>query len=148
MSKVMVGGRAKIYVDDKLIGIFESCTVANTLSTEPIHILGRFTPAEIAILSKEAVNVSCSGFRVVGAGKHTLPKMPKVQDLLSFTPFKIDVIDRQTGETIESVFNCVPTTDNSNYNAKATSRVAINYVGTIASDESGAQDEGAGSNLP
>lgn len=144
MSKVVTGARAKVYIDNVLVGIFESCTVANATGVEAIHILGRYTPDEIAITSKEAVNVSCSGFRVVGAGKHTLPKVPKVQDLLGFQPFTMTVVDRQTGETMETILGCVPTTDNTNYNAKATSRVNINYMGIRASDESGAQDEGTG----
>lgn len=144
MSKVVSGSRAKVYVDNQLIGIFESCTVANTTGTEAIHLLGRYTPDEIVITSREAVNVTCAGFRVVGAGKHTLPKVPKVQDLLLFQPFTITVVDRQTGATMETILGCVPSSDNTNYNAKATSRVNITYIGIRASDESGAQDEGTG----
>jgi len=144
MSKVVTGARAKVYVDNQLVGIFESCTVSNTTGVEAIHLLGRYSPDEIAITSKEAVNVSCSGFRVVGNGKHVLPKVPKIQDLLAFEPFTMTVVDRQTGETMETILGCVPTTDNTNYNAKATSRVNINYMGIRASDESGAQDESGG----
>lgn len=144
MSKVVTGARAKVYVDNQLVGIFESCTVSNSTGVEAIHILGRYSPDEIAITSKEAVNVSCSGFRVVGNGKHVLPKVPKIQDLLAFEPFTMTVVDRQTGETMETILGCVPTTDNTNYNAKATSRVNINYMGIRASDESGPQDESGG----
>ena len=144
MSKVVTGARAKVYVDNQLVGIFESCTVSNTTGVEANHLLGRYSPDEIAITSKEAVNVSCSGFRVVGNGKHVLPKVPKIQDLLAFEPFTMTVVDRQTGETMETILGCVPTTDNTNYNAKATSRVNINYMGIRASDESGAQDESGG----
>ena len=149
MSKVVTGSRAKVFVDNKLVGIFESCTIANSTGTEAIHILGRYTPDEIAITSREAVNVTCAGFRVVGNGRSTLPKVPKVQDLLQFQPFTITVVDRQTGETIETILGCVPSSDNTNYNAKATSRVNITYIGIRASDEEGAQDEGTGaSQLP
>lgn len=144
MSKVVTGARAKVYVDNQLVGIFESCSVANSTGVEAIHLLGRYSPDEIAITSKEAVNVSCSGFRVVGNGKHVLPKMPKIQDLLGFEPFTMTVVDRQTGQIMETILGCVPTTDNTNYNAKATSRVNINYMGIRAADESGAQDESGG----
>lgn len=144
MSKTVTGSRAKVFVDNQLVGIFESCTVANSTGTEAIHILGRYTPDEIAITSKEAVNVTCAGFRVVGNGKHVLPKVPKVQDLMGFSPFTITVVDRQTGQTMETILGCVPSSDNTNYNAKATSRVNITYLGIRASDESGAQDEGTG----
>jgi len=148
MSKVVVGGRAKVYIDNQLVGIFESCTISNTTGTEPIHLLGRYSPDEIAIISQEAVNINCAGFRVVGSGKHTLPKAPKVQDLLNFEPFTIVITDRQTGVTLETVLGVVPTSNNSNYNAKATSRVNISYVGILNSDESGAQDEAGAVSLP
>lgn len=145
MAKTVTGARAKVYVDNQLVGIFESISVANSTGVEAIHLLGRFTPDEIAITSKEAVNISCSGFRVVGQGKHVLPKVPKVQDLLGFQPFTITIVDRQDpSQVLETILGCVPTTDNTNYNAKATSRVQINYMGIRASDESGAQDESGG----
>lgn len=142
MGKVVTGSRAKVYVGTDLVGIFESCSISNSTGTEAIHLLGRYSPDEIAITSKEAVNVSCSGFRVVGSGKHTLPKVPLIQHLLNFQPFTMTIIDRQTNQTIETILGCVPTTDNTNYNAKATSRININYMGIRASDESGTQDEG------
>jgi hypothetical protein len=145
MSQTMTGSRAKVYVNNQLVGIFESCTIANTTGTEAIHLLGRYSPDEIAITSKEAVTVTCSGFRVIGFGKTTLPAVPKIQDLLAFQPFTITVVDRQTGATIETILGCVPTSDNTNYNAKATSRVNITYMGIRASDEAGDQDEGTGS---
>lgn len=144
-AKTIVGARALVYVNNKLVGIFESCTVANTTSTEAIHLLGRFTPAEIAITAKEAVNVTCSGFRVAGNGKTILPAVPKVQDLLNFEPFTIAIVDRQSSGPnpipLETIIGCVPTSDNTNYNAKATSRVNISYVGIISSDEAGTQSE-------
>jgi len=144
MSKVVTGARAKVYIDNVLVGIFESVSVSNSTGVEAIHLLGRYTPDEIAITSKEAVNITASGFRVVGNGKTVLPKVPKIQDLLGFNPFTMAIVDRQTGQTMETILGVVPTTDNTNYNAKATSRININYMGIRASDEAGAQDEGAG----
>jgi hypothetical protein len=150
MSKTVTGSRALVYVGTSLVGIFESISVSNTTSTEAIHILGRFTPDEIAITAREAVNVSCSGFRVAGSGKNVLPKVPRVQDLLNFPPFTITIVDRQmvggqtTPTVLETILNCTPTTDNVNYNAKATSKISINYTGTIASSEGGTDTESAG----
>lgn len=149
MAKTVVGARAKVYVDNKLVGIFESVSVANATGTEAIHLLGRYSPDEVVITSKEAVRITCAGFRVAGNGKHVLPKVPKVQDLLGFQPFTITIVDRQPDAagkpvTLETILGCVPGDDNTNYNAKATSRVNITYIGIRASDESGAQDESAG----
>lgn len=146
-GKVITGARAKCYVNNQLVGIFESCTVSGSLGTEPIFILGRYSPDEIAITSSEAVNVSCSGFRVVGAGLHTLPAVPLVSDLLLFDPFTISVVDRESGETLETILGCCPSSFNTNYNAKATSKVSVTYIGTIAYNEDN-NDSDPGNSLP
>lgn len=68
MSKVLTGGRAVVSVDNQVIGVFESCTYGANIGVEPIHLLGRFGPAEITPTSYEAVTITCAGFRVVGSG--------------------------------------------------------------------------------
>lgn len=150
-SKTMTGARAKIFVDGVLVGLFDSCTYATNVGAEAIHILGRYSPAEIAQTSYEAVTVNCSGFRIIGNGGHVLPKMPKLQDLLNLESITIAVVDRQApadAEPILTVQNCIPINYSTGSNAKATSRIQITYMGTHASDESGAQDEGGAVNLP
>lgn len=147
-SKVMTGARSKVYVDNQLIGIFDSCQYNTSIGVEPIHLLGRFSPDEITPTSYEAVTLNCSGFRVVGNGVYTLPKVPKVQDLLSLEGVTITVVDRQTGKAILTAIGCVATTANGGYNARATSKVQINYTGLRLSDESGDQDESGAVSLP
>lgn len=148
MSKTVTGGRAKVFVDGVLVGIFDSCTTSKNFGIETIHTLGKYGPQENVYTSVEAVNVSCTGFRVVGSGVHTLPKVPKVQDLLNFNPFTITVVDRQTGKTIRTIQDCTPSNDNDNFNAKATSKVSVNYIGILAFDESGDQGEGGSTTFP
>jgi hypothetical protein len=148
-SKTMSGARAKVYIDNVLVGIFENCSYNKNLGTEPVYLLGRFSAAEIAITSYEVVTVNCSGFRLIGNGAHKLPKVPKLQDLLNFETITLTVIDRQSpGTQVFTVRDCVPNTEAGGYAAKALSRVQITYQGTVASDESGPQDEGDGVNLP
>ena len=148
-SKVLTGARGKIYVNNQLVGIFETITYNMNIGVEPIHILGRYSPDEITPTSYEAVTLNCGGFRIVGQGPHVLPAVPKLQDLLNLEAVTIAVVDRQTGETILTAIGCVPNGYNGNHNARATSRVSINYTGLRLSDESGNQDEGAGAvNLP
>lgn len=146
-GKVLTGNRSKVYINGELVGIFDSCTVSGTIATEPVFILGRSSAAEIAVTAADVVNVSCSGFRVVGAGVHTLPAVPLVQDLINLDPFTIVVVDRQTGETLETILNCVPVNHSANYNARATSKVNITYMGTIAYNEDN-KDSDPGVNLP
>lgn len=148
-SKVMVGARAKVYIDNVLVGIFENCNYNSSIGVEAIHLLGRYSPDEITPTSYEAVTLSCSGFRVVKSGVHVLPKFPKVQDILGLEAVTITVVDRQTKETVLTAIGCIGTTNTGNHNARATSRITVNYTGLRLSDESGAQDEGAGAvNLP
>lgn len=147
-TKVMVGARAKVYVDNQLVGIFESCNYNTNIGVEAIHLLGRYSPDEITPTSYEAITLACSGFRVIGAGVHTLPKFPKLQDILSLEAVTISVEDRQTNQTILTAIGCVGTSMNGNHNARATSRVTVNYTGLRLSDEAGAQDEGGAVSLP
>lgn len=148
-SKVLTGARAKVYVNNKLVGIYETCTYNMNIGTEPIHLLGRYSPDEITPTSYEAVTISCSGFRIVGQGPHVLPAVPKLQDLLTLEAVTLAIVDRQSGATILTAIGCVPNSYNGNHNARATSRITINYTGLRLSDEAGDQDEGAGAvNLP
>lgn len=149
MSKTVTGGRAKVFVNNKLVGIFESCNYNRVYGTEAIHILGRYTPAEIVYTSVEAVTITCSGFRVVGQGVHVLPAVPHIQDILNFQPFVLTVTDRQTNKNLATIQGVLPNGDNGNFNAKASSRVTVNYQGLIMSDEDGDQSESQGaSDLP
>jgi len=150
-AKVMVGAKAKVYVDNVLVGIFDSCDYSVNVGAEAIHLLGRFSPAEITPTSYEAVSLNCSGFRLIGNGGHILPKMPKLQDLITLETVTISVVDRsaQAGSLpILTVENCVPVSYGTGYSAKSTSRIRISYLGTKAHDESGVQDEADGVNLP
>jgi hypothetical protein len=149
-AKVFTGARAIIKVDNVPVGIFDSCTYAVNVGAEAIHILGRYSPAEITQTSYEAVTVNCSGFRIIGNGGHVLPKMPKLQDLLNLENVTLSMIDRQNpnGDPIMDVKNCIPISYSTGANAKATSRIQVTYMGTHTSDEAGAQDEGGATNLP
>jgi len=151
-AKVMTGARAKVYVDNVLVGLFDSCSWSVNIGAEPIHILGRYSAAEITQTSYEAVTVNCSGFRLIGNGGHILPKVPKLQDLLNLETITLAMTDRQEEDPskalIMTVQNCIPVSYSTGANAKSTSRIQISYLGTTHSDESGAQDEGDGVQLP
>lgn len=140
----MTGARAKVRVDGNIVGVFDSCQYGANIGTEPIHILGRYSADEISITSYEAIQVSCSGFRIVDQGVHVLPAAPQLQDLLNFDTVQIEVEDRQSKENIMIVKNCVPQSWSEAQQAKGTTRFNITYLGTILSDESGDQDESDG----
>ena len=145
----MVGARAKVRVDGQIVGIFDSCQYGANIGTEPIHTLGRYSATEISITSYEAVQVACSGFRIVDQGVHVLPAAPQLQDLLNFDSVQLEVEDRQSGKNIMIVKGCVPQNWGEAQQAKGTTRFNINYIGLVLSDEAGDQDESDGAtNLP
>jgi len=147
-SKVFTGGRARVFVDQQLVGIFDSVSYGINIGTEAIHILGRYSPTEITQTSYEAVTIDCSGFRVVDQGPHVLPKVPKLQDLINIEGVTVAVEDRQTGKIVMTALGCIPTRYNTGANSRATSKVQVTYLGLRLSDESGDQDEAGATNLP
>lgn len=143
-SQVLTGARTKVYVNDTLVGIFETVSYNVNIGNEPIHLLGRYSPDEITPTSYDAVTLTCGAFRVVNQGPHVLPAFPKLQDILTMDNVTLAIVDRQSGLTILTAIGCIPTSYNGNHNARATSRVTINYTGITLSDESGDQSEGQG----
>ena len=153
MSKVLTGARAILSitaadgtVED--IGMFSSCSYGANIGLEPIHILGRFGPAEITQTSYEAINVSCNGFRVIGKGVHKLGKFPTLDQLLLLEGITISIRDRQNNSSIMVVSDCKPQSYSTGVNAKATSQISITYVGLKLADETGNQNEVGATNLP
>jgi len=136
VQKTMTGARAIVRVAGETVGIFDSAQYGANLGTEPVHTLGRYSASEISITSYEAVQVSCSGFRIIGQGVHELPNAPKIKDLLLFERITLEIVDRQTRQTIMIVVDCVPANWSEAQNAKATSKLNITYIGTKLYDES------------
>jgi len=146
MGKIFNGPRAKVYVDNQLVGLFDSCNYAVAHGTEAQYILGRFSAAEITLTSYEPVTVNCSGFRIIGHGGHKLPAVPKLQDLLNLEGVTLTIVDRQGGSDrpVMSVIGCIPANYATGANAKQSSRIQVTYIGLRHSDEEGDQDESAG----
>lgn len=150
-AKTMVGARALVYVQGLLVGLFDSVDYSVNITAEPIHILGRYSTAEIVPTSYEAVTVNCSGFRLIGNGAHMLPKMPKLQDILNLEGVTLSVVDRKSqagSKPILTVTDCVPVSSGTGYGARSTSRIRVSYMGTVAFDESGEQEEVNAAQLP
>lgn len=140
-QKTMTGARAIVKVDQEVVGVFDSCQYGANIGTEPIHTLGRYSANEISVTSYEAIQVSCSGFRIVDQGFHVLPKAPKLQDLLRLETVQLEVEDRQSGKNVMVVKNCVAQSWSEAQQAKGSTRFNITYLGTVLSDESGDQEE-------
>lgn len=146
-SYTVTGGRAELFLPNQdgtlvLAGVFDTVSRQKGLGVEAIHTLGQYSAREIAITSYNEVTVSCSGFRVVGAGTTVLGKFPTLGELLNYQSVTIKVVDRQTGDTLLVVTGAVPTSDSENYSARATTKTSLSYTGIAAFDESSTDSSG------
>lgn len=148
-AKTITGGRTVVLSDGVPVGIFDSITINEALTLEDIHTLGKFGPQEIVMTAYNAVTVNCSGFRVYGSGVKKLGQFPTLADLLNLGTITLAVQDRQnpTGAPLATITNCVPETNNVNYNARASSKVNITYRGTALTDESTQGDAETGATV-
>jgi hypothetical protein len=149
-SKVITGGRTVVSINDGsgpvVIGIFDSCSISESISSEDIHLLGRYSPDEITLTAYNAVNVQCTGFRVYGFGVKALGKFPTLNQLLGLGPIVLTVGDREnpTGPALATVIGCLPDTNSNNFQSRATSKINITYKGVALSDESSPNDAESG----
>lgn len=139
-SNTITGGRAELYLPDQsgnliLAGVFDTVSRGKGLGTEAIHTLGQYSAREVVITSYNEVTVNCSGFRVVDHGTTVIGNFPTLAELLNYNAVTIKVVDRQSGKTLLVVTGCVPSTDNENYSARATTKTSLSYTGIAAFDE-------------
>ena len=148
-SKVITGGRSVVSINQGgspvVIGIFDSCTISESISSEDIHLLGRYSPDEITLVSYNAVTVQCSGFRVYGFGVKLLGGFPTLNALLGLGPVVLTVADRENPAIpMATVIGCLPDTNSNSFTSRATSKINITYKGTMMVDESAPNDAEAG----
>lgn len=150
-SKVITGGRTVVSIQGSggspvVVGIFDSCSISESISSEDIHLLGRYSPDEITLVSYNAVNVQCTGFRVYGYGVKALGQFPTLNSLLGLGPVTLTVADREnpTGAPLATVIGALPDTNSNSFQSRATSKINITYKGIAVSDESSPNDSESG----
>lgn len=146
IPKTMHGARAKLSLGGKPVGIFMNVSYGIQYDAQPIHILGKFDPAEIVLTGMEPVSVNATGFRVIGSegaprGPHGDALVPKLQDLLRHPDTFLTITDRQTGETILTVRGLRPTGYSTQLNARGLQEISVSFMGLVANDESGSQSD-------
>lgn len=145
-QKIVNGARCKAYLtkpgeSPKLVGIFNRLSYSVALDAQVAFILGRATAAAIEYTGAEPVNISATGWRVVGAGAHSVGGVPKIQDLLTSDYLTFDVLDRVTGEIIAHITNVRATGYSGDFANKQLTEMPLSYIGILASDEDGPQGE-------
>jgi len=154
-AKTMTGARAQVLIVDpntgegKVVGIFNNISYGLVYGAEAISILGRYSPAEIVYTSQEAVSISASGWRVIGAGPHTTAKVPKLADLLRHEYIELAIFDRDTQKRVAKIHSVRPTSYNTALVNRQPEEVSITFMGLLVDDEDTENSELPGaSDLP
>lgn len=155
-QKHMHGARARVFLASAdgtaptPIGIFNSCSWSVSYTVVPSMILGRYSAAALTTVGVNTVNITCNGYRVVGAGWHKQARLPRVQDLMEQEYIRFVVTDRQTEKTdpskarIQVIKYVLPAGADSGYSANELATGTVHYVGILADDEDTENEEGVG----
>jgi hypothetical protein len=139
MSAVMSGARMKVGMVDpstgltSIIGIYASVDYALIYSTEPAFTLGRFSAAANDYVSQEIINLTCSGFRVIGSSAFVVSGLPQLQNLLLSDYIQLALIDRQSelkgaaDARMGKFFSVRCTGFNTGANAKSLQQMTVHY---------------------
>lgn len=152
--KVMSGARAKLQIFDpntnsaQTLGIFANVSYALAYDAQPAYILGRYSAAEIDYTAQEPVQITASGFRVVGQGAHKHASVPKLQDLLTHEYISLQIVDRQTGQAIAKITNVRPTGYSTSISARQLEEITVNFIGILVDDEDTQNEEHPTATIP
>lgn len=144
-QRVFHGARATFIVNGKKVGIATNVSYSVEYDTVPSYILGRVSAAEITYTGQSPVSVSASGLRVINNGAYVATSLPKLQDILEHNEITISIYDRVEKKEILTVVGCRPTGYSTGVASRSISDLTVNFMGRIASDESGTQGEPDGS---
>lgn len=149
VSRVMNGARAVLWVDGKKVGIFNQVSYGLTYNAQPVDIMGRYNPAEIAITHQEAITVTAQGWRIINAGPHAVAAVPRLQDLLNHADISLTITDRQNPKTpVLKVDGVRPTGYQTSINSRGLQELSVTFMGIVAEDESGGGAEADAVDLP
>lgn len=148
MGRVMSGPRAKLAIvipgqQARYVGVFQNVSWGLTYAAEPIFILGSFGPVEIEYTAQEAVQITCSGWRVIERGPHAEMGVPRLQDLLLHEYLELMIEDRQSREQgkpdqivrIAKFRNVRPVGYSTQISARQLEEVTVTFMGLRVDDE-------------
>lgn len=148
-ARTMTGARAQLIVTDpkgvgKVVGIFSNVSWGMALDVQDIYILGRYSAAETVYTAHETVNVSATGYRVVGAGAHVSARVPNLSELMNHEYLQLSIFDRQTNVMTAKIHQVRPTGYTTSVNARGVEEITINFRGILVDEENITNAESAG----
>jgi len=151
-SNIMTGARALVRIqrgttEEPITGIFTNISYGYTYDTQPAYILGRYSAAAIDYTALEVVNITASGWRIVGrpGGIHDLAALPKLEELLKAPIITITITDRQNPDKILTTIKHVRCTGvSTGYSSRQMSEATFTFVGISVDDEGTVNNEAVG----
>jgi hypothetical protein len=149
--KTVHGARCQVIIADpntgtaEVVGLFNSISYNMTYDVQEVFLLGRVSADELVTTAQETVNISCSGFRVVGKGPHTGGHLTALQDVLTAEYLQLAVYDRQTNQLIAKITSVRPTGFSTGISARQLEEMTLSFKGLLVSDESVENAEPVGS---
>jgi hypothetical protein len=134
-STIFSGAKAKLFIDNKLVGVFTSCTYSVSYDLAPAYILGRHGVAEFTYTGMAPVSLNLTGYRVIGSGPYAINVAPELKELISHSGVLIKVVDRETDKDILSVLDCFCSGYSTGFNSRSVSDVSFTLLGRSLSDE-------------
>lgn len=139
-NKIFTGARAIFQIGKtgetaKTVGIFSEVNYGLSYGTSPAYVLGRYEAVEIAYTDQGTVNVDASGWRVIGNGPHVAASLPYLKELLTEPYMQLQLVDRQTGQTIMLVKDVRVVGYSTGSSSRSTSTIRVSFVGRVISDE-------------
>jgi hypothetical protein len=143
------GARAVVKINDQdgkpqTVGVFNSVSYSIGITVIPIEVLGSLLPVELCQTGQDAVQLTCSGFRAIGAGPYANGKAPTVSDLLRYDGVTLQIFDRQNANTVAEITETMFVVENAKctgwrttVNAKAVADLELSYMGIVGYDETG-----------
>lgn len=139
--KTVHGARCQVIIADpntgtaQIVGLFNSISYSLAYDVQDVYLLGRYSADETVYTAQETVNVSASGFRVVGAGPHTGAHVTALQNLLTHEYLQLAVYDRQSNQLIAKISNVRPTGFSTSINARQLNEFSVAFKGILVGDE-------------
>lgn len=149
--KVVHGARCQVIIADPntgtagVVGLFNSISYGMSYDVQDVFLLGRVSADETVTTAQETVNVTCSGFRVVGQGAHKGAHLTALQDVLTAEYLQLAVYDRQTNQLIAKISSVRPTGFSTTINARQLEEISVSFKGILVGDESVDNAEPVGS---
>ena len=124
------------------VAVFDNVSVGVSYGHFEPFVIGQHSAGEVVITHMNPVTLRLSGFRKYGQGPYsTSAGMAKLNDLLTNQKeLTVQVVDRQNDEKpVLKVVRCKVVSHNFDIAATQPSRLSLELVGLIFSDESGDQ---------